>query len=70
MMRIRETANVITSFSYQDLNAVDQLWLHYSKGRYGFSVQKQIWEDILQNEGRRMWMNGRPLKEFDEFSSV
>ncbi len=60
------TANVITSFSYQDLNAVDQLWLHYSKGRYGFSVQKQIWEDILGNEGRRMWMNGRPLKEFDE----
>ncbi len=62
-----ETGNVITRVSYKDLKAVDQLWLHYSKGRYGFSLQKQIWDDILRDESGRMRMNGIPLKEFDEF---
>ena len=28
-----------------DLRNIDQLWVRYSNGRLGFSVQKQIWED-------------------------
>ncbi len=28
-----------------DLATIDRLWLYYSKGRFGFSVQKQIWKD-------------------------
>jgi hypothetical protein len=28
-----------------DLRNIDQLWVRYSNGRFGFSVQKQIWED-------------------------
>ncbi|MEP6488047.1 serine/threonine-protein kinase [Microcoleus vaginatus GB2-A3] len=30
----------------EDLHTVDRLWLHYSQGRFGFSVQKQIYESV------------------------
>jgi serine/threonine protein kinase len=29
-----------------DLNRIDQLWLHYSQGRFGFSIQKQIYRHL------------------------
>ncbi|BAZ68264.1 MAG: GUN4 domain-containing protein [Pelatocladus maniniholoensis HA4357-MV3] len=29
-----------------DLFTIDQLWLKYSNGRFGFSVQKSIWESV------------------------
>jgi WD40 repeat protein len=63
----QETANVIKRFLSQDLNVVDQLWIHYSNGHYGFSVQKQIWEGVLRNEGRRMQMNTGLLDDLDQF---
>ena len=28
------------------LRHLDQLWLKYSNGRFGFSVQKRIWESV------------------------
>ena len=52
----REMADVMKRFPSQDLNVVDQLWVHYSNGRYGFSVQKRIWEGVLDNDVRRMGM--------------
>ncbi|HEY9608465.1 GUN4 domain-containing protein [Allocoleopsis sp.] len=33
-------------FPCQDLGTIDRLWVHYSKGRFGFSVQKRIWESV------------------------
>jgi serine/threonine protein kinase len=30
----------------QDLYTMDRLWVNYSRGRFGFSVQKDIWESI------------------------
>lgn len=27
-----------------DLRLIDQLWMHYSQGKFGFSVQQQIWD--------------------------
>jgi hypothetical protein len=30
----------------EDLRTIDQLWTKYSDGRYGFSVQKKIWESV------------------------
>ena len=33
-------------FPCQDLHSIDRLWIHYSKGRFGFSVQKGIWESV------------------------
>jgi len=29
----------------EDLRTLDQLWVKYSKGEWGFSVQKQIWQE-------------------------
>ncbi len=34
-----------------DLRLIDQLWTKYSRGRFGFSVQKAIW----QKYDRRFW---------------
>ncbi len=31
-------------FPCKDFRTIDQLWMKYSDGRFGFSVQKQIWE--------------------------
>lgn len=33
----------------EDLRAIDQLWLQSSDGRFGFSVQKQIWKSVGGN---------------------
>ncbi len=33
----------IQQFPCQDLKIIDQLWVKYSQGRFGFSVQKQIY---------------------------
>jgi hypothetical protein len=36
----------IENFSCPDLQAMDRLWLKYSDGRFGFSVQKQIYQSL------------------------
>lgn len=33
----------IRQFLCKDLHTIDRLWVKYSKGRFGFSVQKEIW---------------------------
>jgi serine/threonine-protein kinase len=33
----------IEKFPCEDLRTIDQLWVKYSNGRFGFSVQKNIW---------------------------
>ncbi|MEA5533100.1 GUN4 domain-containing protein [Crocosphaera sp. XPORK-15E] len=37
----------IDNFPCEDLSTVDQLWVHYSQGKFGFSVQKKIYVDDL-----------------------
>jgi Uncharacterized conserved protein len=36
----------IENFSYTDLQTIDQLWVKYSNGHFGFSVQKKIWQEL------------------------
>lgn len=36
----------INNFPCEDLRTIDQLWLHYSGGKFGFSVQKKIYESL------------------------
>lgn len=36
----------IKNFPCADLRTIDELWLKYSDGKFGFSVQKQIWESL------------------------
>jgi hypothetical protein len=33
-------------FPCEDLGIIDQLWVQYSNGRFGFRTQKRIWESI------------------------
>ena len=35
-----------SNFSCQDLGTIDKLWLKYSNGKFGFSVQKQIYQGV------------------------
>jgi hypothetical protein len=42
-------------FPSQILNEIDQLWVKYSKGHFGFSVQKRIWESV----------GGKPDSDYD-----
>jgi serine/threonine protein kinase len=43
------TVKNIEEFPCEDLRTIDQLWVKYSYGRFGFSVQKRIWQDAQQN---------------------
>lgn len=36
----------IEKFPCIDLRTIDRLWLKYSNGRFGFSIQKRIWEIV------------------------
>nr|WP_066383574.1 MULTISPECIES: serine/threonine-protein kinase [unclassified Anabaena] len=36
----------IAQLPCEDLRIIDQLWLKYSQGRFGFTVQKQIYESV------------------------
>ncbi len=35
----------IKKFPCKDLKIIDKLWIHYSQEKFGFSVQKKIWEE-------------------------
>ncbi|NUN65573.1 GUN4 domain-containing protein [Pseudanabaena biceps] len=35
----------IVAFPCEDLRTIDQLWVHYSNGKFGFSIQKKLWLD-------------------------
>ncbi|MEH2419596.1 MAG: GUN4 domain-containing protein [Nostoc sp.] len=36
----------INNFPCTDLRTIDQLWVKYSDGHFGFSVQKRIWKSV------------------------
>jgi hypothetical protein len=38
--------NLLEHFPHDILNKIDQLWVRYSNGHFGFSIQKQIWERL------------------------
>lgn len=49
---------LIDDFPCQDLQIIDELWFKYSNGRFGFSVQKKIYIDLLggtKNHNREVW---------------
>lgn len=39
----------VNKFPCEDLEIIDSLWLKYSEGRFGFSVQKQIYESLVKD---------------------
>lgn len=40
----------IDNFPISDLKTIDRLWVKYSHGRFGFSVQRKIWKAAGGNE--------------------
>jgi hypothetical protein len=40
------TRDELLNFPCQDLRTIDQLWVQYSEGRFGFSVQKEIYLSV------------------------
>ena len=36
----------INNFPCTDLKTINQLWVKYSNGKFGFSVQTEIWESL------------------------
>jgi hypothetical protein len=48
----------LNAFPCEDLRIIDQLWEKYSDGRFGFSVQKRIWQSIegtIENADVEVW---------------
>ncbi|MEG4035069.1 GUN4 domain-containing protein [Microcoleus sp. S36b_A4] len=47
----------IDRFPCEDLRTIDQLWVKYSNGRFGFSVQKRIYESLggSREYDREIW---------------
>ncbi|MGB3573660.1 MAG: GUN4 domain-containing protein [Phormidesmis sp.] len=39
-------------FPISDLETIDRLWLKYSNGRFGLSVQRQLWQEVDQDVER------------------
>lgn len=72
----------IDNFPCEDLRTIDRLWVHYSNGRFGFSVQAKIYRDLggtrVYNEnvwnafGDRVgWRKGLPfMKEWISYKDV
>lgn len=38
--------NIIEKFPGDDLNTIDKLWIEHSDGKFGFSVQKEIYQSL------------------------
>jgi serine/threonine protein kinase len=41
----------IENFPSEDLQTIDELWLQYSNGRFGFSIQKKIYQNLGGSSG-------------------
>ena len=47
----------VENFPCQDLGTIDKLWVKYSGGKFGFSVQKQIYQDLggTKDYDKKVW---------------
>lgn len=66
------TAADIDSLPCTDLGTIDRLWQEYSSGRFGWTVQQQIWESVGGNYtelcDRVGWRVKDNWKYYDELS--
>ena len=44
----------VENFPVTDLQTINQLWLNYSEGKFGFSVQREIWLTLGKN-WEKLW---------------
>jgi serine/threonine protein kinase len=55
-------SQTVETFPSADLQTIDQLWVNYSQGHFGFSVQKQIWQQM----GRKHTYDFAAIHRFGE----
>ncbi len=62
--------NSINEFPCQDLRTIDQLWAQNSNGRFGFIVQKEIYNQVGKDFGKFAdqveWMVGGKWKNYEQ----
>ena len=65
-------AKSMAEFPCPDLQAIDQLWQEYSDGRFGFSVQKDIWEAVGKDgdkfDDQVGWSENGKLRQYKELA--
>lgn len=44
----------VENFPVSDLHTIDKLWRNYSEGKFGFSVQREIWLSLGKN-WEKLW---------------
>ncbi|MBF2056651.1 MAG: GUN4 domain-containing protein [Cyanobacterium sp. T60_A2020_053] len=51
--------NTMAQFPCEDFSTIDQLWVKYSQGKFGFSVQKRIYQSLggKRNYDKKIWDN-------------
>lgn len=63
-------AKSMAEFPCTDLQAIEQLWQKYSEGRFGFSVQNDIWEAVGKDgdkfDDRVGWSENGKLRKYKE----
>lgn len=52
------------TFPSELFQEINELWVRYSNGHFGFSIQKSIWESIVQNNGYERY--GKLFWDIDE----
>jgi len=62
--------NSSENFPCEDLCTIDRLWVRYSKGRFGFSVQERILESLLENQNAQKGSSEHPEFEVSLRDSV
>ncbi len=59
-------AQDIINFPCHDLLTIDNLWVRYSNGKFGFSIQKEIWQSCGATKDRSYQINN--LETYNNFS--
>ena len=74
MLKISERQNVcwlddgdIRKFPRYDLHIINQLWVKYSDGKFGFSIQKQILQNHQQFTARCGWIENLAKNELIKY---
>jgi myosin heavy subunit len=74
MLKISERENVcwlddgdIRKFPRYDLHIINQLWVKYSDGKFGFSIQKQILQNHKQFTARCGWTENLAKNELIKY---
>jgi hypothetical protein len=49
------TSDELRNFPCADLLTIDRLWVKYSEGKFGFSVQKRIWQECGSPSSGKAW---------------